>query len=43
MSLVVILHLLRLVGDGNVSNVGARQKELRLAGMAIKDTIEKSF
>ena len=33
---VVILHLLRLVGDGSVSNVEARQNEVRLAGIAIK-------
>ena len=33
---VVILHLLRLVGDGSVSYVGATQKEVRLADIAIK-------
>ena len=35
MASVVILHLLRLVGDGIVSNVEARQNEVRLAGIAI--------
>ena len=39
---VVILHLLRLVGDGSVSYVDARQKEVRLAGIAIKKAQEKS-
>ena len=39
---VVILHLLRLVGDGSVSYVEARQKEVRLAGIAIKEAQEKS-
>ena len=41
---VVILHLylLRLAGDGNVSYVEARQKEVRLAGIAIKEAQEKS-
>ena len=38
---VVILHLLRLVGDGSVSYVEARQKEVRLAGIAIKEAQEK--
>ena len=33
---VIILHLLRLVGDGSVSNVEARQNEIRLGGIAIK-------
>ena len=33
----VILHLLRLVGDGIVSYVEARQKEVSLAGIAIKE------
>ena len=33
---VVILHLLRLVGDGRVSNVEARQNGLRLTSIAIK-------
>ena len=37
MASVVILHLLRLVGDGSVSYVEARQKEVRLAGIAIKE------
>ena len=37
----VILHLLRLVGDGNVSNVEARQSEVRFAGIAIKVAQEK--
>ena len=40
---VVILHLLSLVGDGSVSYVEARQKEVRLAGIAIKEVQEKSF
>ena len=39
---VVILHLLRLAGDGNVSYVEARQKEIRLAGIAIEEPQEKS-
>ena len=39
---VVILHLLRLVGDGSVSYVEARQKEVRSDGIAIKET-EKSL
>ena len=39
---VVILHLLRSVGDGTVSNVKARQNEVRLAGIAIKVGQEKS-
>ena len=39
---VVILHPLRLVGDGSVSYVEARQKEVRLAGIAIKEAQEKS-
>ena len=34
---VVILHLLRLEGDGNVSYVEPRQKQVRLAGIAIKE------
>ena len=38
----VILHLLRLVGDGSVSNVEARQNEVRLGGIAIKVAQEKS-
>ena len=33
MASVVILHLLGLVGDRSVSNVEARQKEVRLAGI----------
>ena len=36
MASVVILHLLRLVGDGRVSNVEARQNGLRLTSIAIK-------
>ena len=39
---VVILHLLRLVGDGSVSYVEAKQKEVRLAGITIKEVQEKS-
>ena len=39
---VVILHLLRLVGDGSVSNVEARQNEVRLGGIAIKVVQEKN-
>ena len=39
---VVILHLLRLVGDRSVSYVEARQKEVRLAATAIKEAQEKS-
>ena len=43
MASVVTLHLLRLVGDGSVSYVEARQKELRLAGIANKEAQEKSW
>ena len=39
---VVVLHLLKLAGDGSVSYVEARQKEVRLAGIAIKEAQEKS-
>ena len=39
---VVILHLLRLAGDGSVSYVEARQKEVRFVGIAIKEAQEKS-
>ena len=39
---VVILHLLRLARDGSVSYVEARQKEVRLAGNAVKEAQEKS-
>ena len=39
---VVILHLLRLLGDESMSNVEARQNEVRLAGIAIKVAQEKS-
>ena len=39
---VVILHLLRLVGDGSVSNVEARQNEVRFGGITIKVAQEKS-
>ena len=42
MASVVILHLLRLVGDGSVSYVEAIQKEVRLAGIAIKEAQKKS-
>ena len=38
----VILHILRLVGDGSVSNVEARQTKVRLVCIAIKVTQEKS-
>ena len=41
MASVVILHLLRLVGDGSVSYVEARQKEVRLAGIATREAQEK--
>ena len=41
MASVVILNLLRLVRDGSVSYVEARQKEGRLAGTAIKQAQEK--
>ena len=36
-----MLHLLRLAGDGSVSYAEARQKEERLAGIAIKEAQEK--
>ena len=42
MSSVVILHLLRLVGDGRVSNVEVRQTEVRLVGIANKLAQKKS-
>ena len=42
MASVVTLHLLRLVGDGSVSYEEARKKEVRLAGIAIKEAQEKS-
>ena len=42
MALGVILHLLRLVGNGRVSNVEAGQNEVRLAGTANKVAQEKS-
>ena len=38
MASVVILHLLRLVGDGRVSYIEARQNEVRFAGISIKVT-----
>ena len=39
---VFVLHILRLVGDGSVSNVEARQNEVRFGGIAIKVAQEKS-
>ena len=39
---VVILPLLRLVGNGRVSKVETRQNQVRSAGIAIKETQEKS-
>ena len=42
MASVVILHLLRLVGDDRVSNVEARQNEVRVAVIANKVAEEKS-
>ena len=42
MASVVILHLLRLVGDGRVSNVEARQNEVRFVAIANKVVQEKS-
>ena len=39
---VAVLHLLRLSGDGSLSYVEARQKEVRLAGIAVKEAQEKS-
>ena len=39
---VVILHPSRLVGDANVSYVEAGQREVRLAGFAIKEAQENS-
>ena len=38
---VVILYVLRLMGYGSVSNVGARKNKVRLAGIAIKVGQEK--
>ena len=37
MASVVILLLLKLAGDGSVLYVEARQKEISLAGTAIKE------
>ena len=42
MASVVILYLLRLVGDGSVLYEEATQEELRLAGISIKEAQEKS-
>ena len=42
MASVVILHFLRLVGNESLSNVEARQKEVKLAGIAIKEAKKKS-
>ena len=42
MASVVILHILRLVGDESVLYVEARQKKVRLAGIAIKEAQGKS-
>ena len=42
MASVVILHLLRMVGDESVSYVEARQKEVSLAGITIQEIQEKS-
>ena len=42
MASVAILHILRLVGDGSVLYVEARQKEVGLAGIAIKEAQQKS-
>ena len=39
---VVILHLLKLAGDGSLLYVEARQKEVRLASIAIKEAQQKS-
>ena len=39
----VILHLLRLVGDGSVSNVEARQNKIRFDRIAINMAQEKSY
>ena len=39
---VVILHLLKLVGDESVSYVEAKQKKVRLAGITIKESQNKS-
>ena len=43
MASVVILHLLKLVGHGRVSNAEARQNKVRLPGTANKVAQEKSF
>ena len=42
MTSVAILHILRLVGDESVLYVEARQKEVGLAGIAIKEAQQKS-
>ena len=39
----LILHLLRLVGDGSVSNVEARQNKIRFDRIAINMAQEKSY
>ena len=43
MASVVILHLLRFVGDGSMPYVEARQKEVSLAGIANKEAREKPW
>ena len=43
MASVVLLHLLKLVGDGSVPPfVEARQKEVKLADITIKEVQERS-
>ena len=42
MASVVILHLVRLVGDGRMPYVEAKQRELRLAGIVYKMDRENS-
>ena len=40
--MALTLHILRLAGDGSVSYVEARQKRVRLAGIAVKEPPKKS-
>ena len=42
MASVNLLHLLKLVGDGSVPFVEARQKQVKLADSAIKEVQERS-
>ena len=41
-AVIILLHFLRLVGDGSVSHVEARQKEVRLVVIVAKEAKERS-